>query len=834
MRQRLNHEQDKPCAIHRGDAVRFMLATAFLGVLFFAVFPPPPAFASRRTLPLPSYHHGLEWSNGVQRGVADSLEQSAAPVELASEHLDSARLGLTGRNAQVGTPFVSHLAHKFIFGHNSLARFDMDNSILPPGNRDLNHPVSFHETNLALVLGYLGFTLLLLIALGVLAVNIVRRGQAERLLKGQLNLVRTLVEATPNPMFLKDADGVYRECNKAFEALLGLPREQILGHTVFELTRPDIAQTANALDREILASGISQTCELPVQTTEGLLTFLFNKAVYRDADGSVGGLVTVLTDLTARQRAEEALRESEEKYRALFETMAHGVVYMSAEGAITSANPAAQRILGLTIDQMLGRTGTDPRWRAIYENGNDFLCEEHPTSVALATGKIVRDQIMGVFNPVEGRYRWICITAIPEFRPTDEKPYRVYATVVDVTEQKRAEEALRESEATLRRVLEGMLEGYANTTLDGTLKEFNTAYRTMLGYTEEELHRLTYQQITPAKWREAEAEIIQELVMKRGYSDFYEKEYIRKDGTVFPVELRTYLLRDARGEPVGFWAFVRDVSERRRMQEAMVQNEKMMSVGGLAAGMAHEINNPLSGILLSSQVLNARLKDSLPANRERARATGCDLQGMSAYLEQRGIFTMLDAIRESATRAARIVANMLDFSRKSDGAKMHFDLKVLLDAALELCANDYDLQNKTDFRHILLERDYDPDLPPVPCTPTQVEQVVMNMLRNSAQAMEQRPQGGPPPRITLRTRREGDMARIEIEDNGPGMDAVTRKRIFEPFFTTKKPGSGTGLGLSVSYYIITANHEGSLDVESEPGRGTRFVIRLPLSSQETS
>ena len=725
-------------------------------------------------------------------------------------------------------PVMTDSPNRFIFDHSALVRFNVDASQLPPGSRELNHPSSFYEDNRTLVWTYLGFTFLLLLCLVVLAVNIMRRSNAERRLQGQFNMVNSLLEAIPNPLFLKDAQGVYKGCNKAFEALLGLPRNDIIGRTVFDLAKPEIARAAHSIDMGILATGIATACELPLQTSSGELTFLFNKAPYLDADGNTSGLVTVLTDLTERKQAEAALRESEEKHRALFETMTHGVVYMNSEGSIISSNPAAERILGLSLEQMQGRTSMDPRWQSIHENGEPFPAKDHPTSVAMDTGKIIRDAVMGVFNPVEDRYRWIRITATPEFYPGEDKPHRVYAIFEDVTASKQAEEALRESEAKFRRVLGGMLEGYVNTTLEGTITEYNPAYRDMLGYSDEELRLLTYQQVTPAKWHEQEARIIDELVMERGYSDFYEKEYISKDGTIVPVELRTYLLCDSRGNPVGLWAFVRDISERRHMQETMVQNEKMMSVGGLAAGMAHEINNPLSGILQSAQVMSLRLKDDLPANRAQAEALGCDFAAMSKYLEQRGVLTMLVGIRESAARAARIVANMLDFSRRGDGEKMPFDLNVLLDAAIELCASDYDLQKKHDFRHIELKRDYDTGLPPVPCTPTQIEQVVMNILRNAAQAMANRPADSPPARIALRTRREGGMARIDIEDNGPGMDETTRKRIFEPFFTTKKPGDGTGLGLSVSYYIISNNHDGALEVESSPGLGTRFVIRLPL------
>jgi len=602
-------------------------------------------------------------------------------------------LDILGGQDPAAIPVMTDSPNRFIFDHNALIRFHVDASQLPPGSREINRPSSFYENNRILVWSYLGFTFLLLICLVVLATNIMRRSNAERRLQGQFNMVNSLLEAMPNPLFLKDAHGVYKGCNKAFETLLGLPRNEIVGRTVFDLAKPEIARTAHSIDMGIVATGIAKACELPLLTRSGERTFLFNKAPYLDADGNTSGLVTVLTDLT---------------------------------------------------------------------------------------------------------------------------------------EAKQAEAALRESEAKFRRVLGGMLEGYVNTTLEGAITEFNPAYRDMLGYSDEELRLLTYQQVTPAKWRAQEARIIDELVMKRGYSDFYEKEYIRKDGTIIPVELRTYLLRDSHGNPVGLWAFVRDISERRHMQEAMVQNEKMMSVGGLAAGMAHEINNPLSGILQSAQVMSLRLQDDLPANRAQAEAAGCDFDAMGKYLERRGVLDMLAGIRESAARAARIVANMLDFSRRGDGEKMPFDLNVLLDAALELCASDYDLQKKYDFRHIALQRDYDTSLPHVPCTPTQIEQVVMNILRNAAQAMAKREPGAAPARIALRTRRDGDMARIDIEDNGPGMDETTRKRIFEPFFTTKKPGDGTGLGLSVSYYIISNNHDGSLEAESSPGQGTRFVIRLPL------
>ncbi len=274
--------------------------------------------------------------------------------------------------------------------------------------------------------------------------------------------------------------------------------------------------------------------------------------------------------------------------------------------------------------------------------------------------------------------------------------------------------------------------------------------------------------------------------------------------------------------------------ERTRMQEVMVQTEKMISVGGLAAGMAHEINNPLAGILQSLQVIRNRLKGDLPANKQLAAACGLNLENLEDYMEQRGIFAMIDAAVESGKRATKIVNNMLSFSRKSDADQDFHDLALLLDESIALAESDYDLKKRYDFRKIKIVRDYDADVPPVPCESSQIQQVFLNILKNSAHALMQKKSlgliegGAYTPRIHLRTTKDGDMVRVEIADNGPGMNKSAAKRVFEPFFTTKEVGNGTGLGLSLSYFIITENHSGTISVHSAPGKNTRFVIRLPM------
>ncbi|MCP4689351.1 MAG: histidine kinase, partial [Desulfobacterales bacterium] len=273
---------------------------------------------------------------------------------------------------------------------------------------------------------------------------------------------------------------------------------------------------------------------------------------------------------------------------------------------------------------------------------------------------------------------------------------------------------------------------------------------------------------------------------------------------------------------------VDDVTERVRMEEVMIQSEKMLSVGGLAAGMAHEINNPLAGIIQNIQVMRNRVSGDLKKNRRTAEECGISMAGFTAYMEKRGVMGMLDSVIDSSKRAAKIVENMLSFSRKSESRRLPVRLDRLLDKTVEIAASEYNLRKNYDFRQIEIIREYE-DIPGVPCDAGKIQQVFLNILKNGAQAMAGfESENGTGARFNLRLAREGQMARVEIEDNGPGMDAETRKRIFEPFFTTKDIGVGTGLGLSVSYFIITENHEGSMSVESAPGKGSRFTIMLPL------
>jgi PAS domain S-box-containing protein len=281
-----------------------------------------------------------------------------------------------------------------------------------------------------------------------------------------------------------------------------------------------------------------------------------------------------------------------------------------------------------------------------------------------------------------------------------------------------------------------------------------------------------------------------------------------------------------------------DVTERVRLEEMMVQSEKMLSVGGLAAGMAHEINNPLAGMMQTASVMANRMGDNInmPANLKAAAAAGTTMEAIHSFMEARDIPQMIATINESGRRVAEIVDNMLSFARKSDGLVSSHNLDALIDRILELAATDYDLKKQYDFKAIKIQKEYEDNLPMVPCEGAKIQQVLLNILINGAQAMQENigKKNQKQSRFILRLSHDVkiNMLCMEIEDNGPGMSEDIRKRVFEPFFTTKGVGIGTGLGLSVSYFIITENHGGKMSVESTLGTGAKFIIHLPLEGRK--
>ncbi len=406
---------------------------------------------------------------------------------------------------------------------------------------------------------------------------------------------------------------------------------------------------------------------------------------------------------------------------------------------------------------------------------------------------------------------------------------RTSALQKEVNERKKAEASLMESDYRYRSIFEGSLDGIVFLDVRGRFVDCNPSFQTMLGYSLDELKTMNSYKITPKKWyRWEKEEIVDKQLLKRGYTDTYEKEFIRKDGSIFPVEITAYELEGQYGGQTLLWGVVRDIAERKKSQELLVQTEKMMSVGGLAAGMAHEINNPLAGILQCSQNILRRVSPNMNKNIEIAQKSGLTIEQIRDYLEEREILKFVDGIKESGVRASKIISNMLQFSRNSLSQKKHYDIHSIINETITLAENDYDLKKKYDFKKIHIQKDFEENLPQIHCVKNEIQQVILNLLTNSSHALTEIVKTQQPPEIYIATKKLGNFLNIDISDNGPGINKKNIKHIFEPFFTTKETGTGTGLGLSVSYFIITNNHKGLITAESEPGKGAKFMIKLPF------
>ena len=307
---------------------------------------------------------------------------------------------------------------------------------------------------------------------------------------------------------------------------------------------------------------------------------------------------------------------------------------------------------------------------------------------------------------------------------------------------------------------------------------------------------------------------------------------ITRTGTTTLCEWNSFPLKDSEGEMIGFTSLINDISKKNKIQELLIQSKKMMSIGGLAAGMAHEVNNHLAGMMQTAQVMARRLRAgvNIPANQKAAEAAGATMESIEQFMENRDIQKMIETITESGQRVSGIVNNMLSFARKDDTTVSAHYLYKILDKTIELAATNYDLKRKHDFKQFEIIKEYDDLLPAVPCHASKIQQVILNILDNGAQAMQDAETANAGFVIRTFADTARNMVCIEIEDNGPGMDEKIRKHIFDPFFTTKPEGLGTGLGLSVSYFIITENHKGEMTVESSPGAGAKFIIRLPLAT----
>lgn len=633
--------------------------------------------------------------------------------------------------------------------------------------------------------------------------------------RDELALFHALLDRANDPIFLVDThSGILLEANQAAVDLLGLSkvdqawRSLLQGFSVIRRA-PLPGSLDDVPEGETHEVTYTDPAGRPRLFELTLSTMRIDRHRYT---------VGVARDITMRKTTESALRHSEQQLRTFFETAPVGIFTTTIDGRHRFSNAANAVIHGYASPEEFER--------AVGDNTRDLFVG--PAAFEELVRRLRRD---GAVENFETRHRkkdgsviWIAIWANLR-RDPDGEAMHIEGFCIDITERKKAEQDIREAREDLNCIVNAIADPIFVKDERHRFRLVNDALCTLVGRPRAEILGRTDTDFFPQEqvdvfWQ------VDDHVLATGLENVSEERIITAQGETRTVVTKKTRSVDALGKK-SVVGVVRDVTERLRLQEMMIQSEKMASVGGLAAGMAHEINNPLSSILQAAQVCLMQLDPELPANREGAAACGCTVEAVRCYLEKRRVFKFLAGIKEAGNRAAGIVSSMLEFSRKSESRRAPVDINAVVDRSVELASTDYDLKKNYDFRHINIIRRYAEGLPEITCTRTEIEQVILNLLKNAAQAMAGQSPEQVPPTIVLGTSRTETGVRIEVSDNGPGMADAVRRRVFEPFFTTKEPGLGTGLGLAVSYFIVTANHGGAIRVDSEPGRGATFVIELP-------
>ncbi|MCB8948941.1 MAG: PAS domain-containing protein [Ardenticatenaceae bacterium] len=643
----------------------------------------------------------------------------------------------------------------------------------------------------------------------------------------------SIINSIGDAVIATDANGSVIRLNPVAEALTGWHSGEARGKPlseIFQIINAHTRETAVNPVHEVLEKGIivglaNHTVLIARDGTEYQIAD--SAAPIRNNEGQIKGVVLVFRDVTEAYHTREALQQSEESLRTTLDSIGDAVIATDIQGNVTRLNPVAEKLTGWVAIEAQGQPLTKVFDIVSAQTGETAV---NPVAQVLETGKIVGLANHTVLIARDGTEYQIADSAAP-IKDDAGQITGVVLVFRDVTEEYEMQEKLRSSEFRNRRLLEAFPDLIFVLSEDGTFIDYHATDDNLLYAPPELFLGKKMEDVLPPEIAVAFHDSVEKVIatgklqihayplFMGGQRNYFEARFIPYDHS-------------------NVLAIVQNITERRNMQELAVQNEKMLSVGGLAAGMAHEINNPLAGMMQTASVMSNRLTNlEMPANQRAAEAAGISMEAIRTFMESRGIPRMLTAVDQSGRRIAKIVENMLSFARKGDATFLQHNMVDLLDKTLELAATDFDLKKQYDFKTIEIVKEYEADLPPVPCERGKMQQVLLNILRNGAQAMQLKADAaetGSKPRFILRLRHEKDAGwvRIEIEDNGPGMEDTTRKRVFEPFFTTKPVGVGTGLGLSVSYFIVTENHNGEMEVVSELGKGATFIIRLPVSRKE--
>jgi two-component system NtrC family sensor kinase len=500
-----------------------------------------------------------------------------------------------------------------------------------------------------------------------------------------------------------------------------------------------------------------------------------------------------IRDITERKKFEKDLKESEEKYRNLFERVRHGLYISTKEGHFLDCNQAMWGLLGYQDKEEFLKLDIV---KDLYVNPED----RETFMESVEKQGFVKDFEVE-WKKKNGERITVLLTSTAK-RGETGMIIGYEGLNIDISDRKKMERELKEANDFLMNLIESSVDGIIVTDMKGDILIFNKGAENLLGYKSEEVvGKMNIRSI----YQPGVAKEVMEKLKSPDFGGIGKLTSIpifhrRKDGEMIEGDLSASLIYDEKGNEIASVGIFKDLRERlkmerelREIQQALLLSEKLAAMGRLTSQIAHELNNPIYGIMNTLELL----KTEIPPESKRRR--------------------ILDLSLSEIQRLSEMLRNMLSFSKPEEEKRRPIKIDELIEGILLV------MEKQMRESNIQVEISFNPDIPEIMASTNQMRQVMLNILKNAKEAM---PKGGT---LTVRTSREDNRVLIHIQDTGMGVPEENRDKIFEAFFTTKQKVKGVGLGLSVCYGIIK-DHGGDIKVESEEGKGTTFIISLPVES----
>ncbi len=593
---------------------------------------------------------------------------------------------------------------------------------------------------------------------------------------------RELIDSFDELTVSLSLDGTIRALNRASAALLQKPFPELVGRNLAEFLaepgREDAERARAAFNASRRWSGV-----LRVRLREGPAVRYLDCMVHPLMnEGALVGISVLARDITQE-------REREARFTELFETLQEGVYFTTPEGAILDCNAALARMLGYESKEALMAVNA----RDLYFRPDDrvIALREMEQSTAVRNRELVLRRKDN--QPV------LCLDTARAIFDSNGRVIRYQGALIDVTAQRQMERRLHEQEEFRRRLVDSFPDVILALDREGCFTFVSPRMRETLGYDPETLLGRNLQHPDIPGHSPELIDLHRRLVS--GQELFLSIEYSaqHQDGSWKTLRANASPIFDAQGKLSGVVASVRDITTLKQLEQQLIQSERLAAMGQMIDGFAHELNNPLTAILGSIELLESSIED-------------------------KGVARKLELMKQQGRRAAEIVQNLLFFARPPAPGQVRLNLSELVMRSLQLHEHSLRVNN------IALDFLPAPNLPQVLGDPNQLMQVFLNLVINAEQAIrEVRPRG------TLRVRlgASGERVWVSFQDDGPGISAELAARIFDPFFTTKRPGRGTGLGLSVCVAILK-KYDADIKVESAPGGGSVFTVSFPTKAQSTA